>query len=262
MTVTDEASLLRAVLDHPAEDTPRLMYADWLQEHGQEARAEFIRVQCEIERVPSFRAPECDPLRIREKQLMARGEERDWFMPNVFAHRIEWEFRRGFVAELTCASADWLAHADAITAAHPVERVRFTGPLTPAAEVWFDNEDQEWPVGEKIAGKTFSYSRIDRFIADNLAHKPAGYRTLAVLMLRWPGVTFELPPAVSGPMYSGGTYRIPVAPGASLEAGDLVFIDGDGRAVPAPHSAADGVVVSVAGTHVNVIAIPAHPATA
>src|SRR5262249_51568994 len=46
----DEAALLRAVCDNPDEDTPRLVYADWLDEQGGEsrtARAEFIRLQVE-----------------------------------------------------------------------------------------------------------------------------------------------------------------------------------------------------------------------
>jgi uncharacterized protein (TIGR02996 family) len=30
------------------DDTPRLVYADWLDERGEEARAEFIRLQCRM----------------------------------------------------------------------------------------------------------------------------------------------------------------------------------------------------------------------
>lgn len=41
--------LLRKVLEDPADDMPRLVLADWLEEHGEEERAEFIRVQVELE---------------------------------------------------------------------------------------------------------------------------------------------------------------------------------------------------------------------
>ena len=41
---TDEAALLKAIVAHPDEDTPRLVYADWLDEAGDHARAEFIRL--------------------------------------------------------------------------------------------------------------------------------------------------------------------------------------------------------------------------
>jgi len=53
--VSDEHALLAAIAAHPDEDTPRLAYADWLDEHAtsdaQRARAEFIRVQCEQARL-------------------------------------------------------------------------------------------------------------------------------------------------------------------------------------------------------------------
>ena len=44
----DEAAFLRTIIDAPDDDGPRLVYADWLEEHGETARAEFIRVQCEL----------------------------------------------------------------------------------------------------------------------------------------------------------------------------------------------------------------------
>jgi uncharacterized protein (TIGR02996 family) len=41
--------LLHAVAETPYDDAPRLVCADWLEEHGDPDRAEFIRVQCELE---------------------------------------------------------------------------------------------------------------------------------------------------------------------------------------------------------------------
>jgi uncharacterized protein (TIGR02996 family) len=49
--VTDRDRLLRAILDNPEEDTPRLMFADEV-EADQPHRAEFIRVGCELARTP------------------------------------------------------------------------------------------------------------------------------------------------------------------------------------------------------------------
>lgn len=43
-----EEGLLAGICSHPHDDTPRLVYADWLDENGQPERAEFIRVQCEL----------------------------------------------------------------------------------------------------------------------------------------------------------------------------------------------------------------------
>src|SRR5215470_7489416 len=58
--MSDEKALLAAIWEHPHEDTPRLMYADWLDEQGGEsnvAKAAFIRAQCEMARVPPYTAP-------------------------------------------------------------------------------------------------------------------------------------------------------------------------------------------------------------
>jgi len=49
--VTDRERLLKAILDNPEEDTPRLMFADEV-EADQPHRAEFIRVGCELARTP------------------------------------------------------------------------------------------------------------------------------------------------------------------------------------------------------------------
>ncbi len=40
-------AFLRAILTRPKDDACSLVYADFLQEQGEEDRAELIRVQCE-----------------------------------------------------------------------------------------------------------------------------------------------------------------------------------------------------------------------
>src|SRR5262245_17193649 len=67
--MSDEKALLAAIWAHPHEDTPRLVYADFLQETGdaaKAARAEFIRFQCELARLE-----EDDP---RRKELGGRAD--------------------------------------------------------------------------------------------------------------------------------------------------------------------------------------------
>jgi uncharacterized protein (TIGR02996 family) len=44
--MTEDEAFLRAILEDPADDGVRLIYADWLEEHGQAERAEFLRLQC------------------------------------------------------------------------------------------------------------------------------------------------------------------------------------------------------------------------
>jgi uncharacterized protein (TIGR02996 family) len=63
--VTHQTAFLKAILaDTDGDDGPRLVYADWLDEHG-DPRGEFIRVQCELARLgpPSVPAPSDEPLR-------------------------------------------------------------------------------------------------------------------------------------------------------------------------------------------------------
>lgn len=48
MTDPDADALLRAIVRHPDDDTPRLVYADWLQENGRTEEGEFLRVQCRL----------------------------------------------------------------------------------------------------------------------------------------------------------------------------------------------------------------------
>jgi uncharacterized protein (TIGR02996 family) len=43
-------AFLDAIFAQPADDTARLVYADWLQEHGQELYARFIRLSCQVAR--------------------------------------------------------------------------------------------------------------------------------------------------------------------------------------------------------------------
>lgn len=52
--MNERLALLRAILASPDEDTPRLMFADWLNEYGttdaDAARSEFIRLGCTMKR--------------------------------------------------------------------------------------------------------------------------------------------------------------------------------------------------------------------
>jgi uncharacterized protein (TIGR02996 family) len=45
--VSEEDGFIQAILGDPDDDTPRLVFADWLEERG-EPRAEFIRAQCAL----------------------------------------------------------------------------------------------------------------------------------------------------------------------------------------------------------------------
>jgi uncharacterized protein (TIGR02996 family) len=49
---TEENALLAAVAAAPTDDAPRLVYADWLQERDQDAKAEYVRLVVELMHPP------------------------------------------------------------------------------------------------------------------------------------------------------------------------------------------------------------------
>jgi uncharacterized protein (TIGR02996 family) len=73
LTMSDEDAFVHHILDTPDDDTPRLVFADWLEEHGRASHAELIRVQCELARLPKkSREPKA---RARREELAAREKE-------------------------------------------------------------------------------------------------------------------------------------------------------------------------------------------
>ena len=48
--VEEEVDFLREIEKSPTDETPRLIYADWLEEHGDE-RADYLRLECELHRL-------------------------------------------------------------------------------------------------------------------------------------------------------------------------------------------------------------------
>src|SRR5947209_6043535 len=50
--MSESDPFLAAILGAPDDDLPRLIYADWLDERGDPARAEFILLQVELARLP------------------------------------------------------------------------------------------------------------------------------------------------------------------------------------------------------------------
>src|SRR4051812_46175401 len=54
MSDNKAAGFLDDITAHPDDDNPRLIYSDWLEDQGDVARAEFIRVQIERTRLPEW----------------------------------------------------------------------------------------------------------------------------------------------------------------------------------------------------------------
>ena len=125
--MTDEETFLSAILAQPDDDTVRLVYADWLAEHGDPDRGEFIRVEVELARTP----PDTIAAERRRSVLYGRRAEllkrhkAAWLAP--FApHARESSFERGFVQFFEVSAAAFAEHAGRWAALTPLTRVKIT----------------------------------------------------------------------------------------------------------------------------------------
>jgi len=122
------SNFLRAILDAPNDDLPRLIFADYLEESGEADRAEFIRIQCEL-------AAGCEnserkkPLESRQAELLAKYSEA-WRLPI----RGPQAFRRGFVDSLWTSADVLLASEPELIVGSTVRTLRIT-----SADKYIDN---------------------------------------------------------------------------------------------------------------------------
>jgi uncharacterized protein (TIGR02996 family) len=143
--VTDGEALIRSVLATPADDAPRLVYADWLDEQGRAEDAEFIRVQIELARRGYGGAfhldelgrtrhapPDIVRLTLRQMELWFAGHGK----PDLPAEMANWPMtvhatpghnlliRRGLVERITLFTDVFLEMAGELFARQPVMHVR------------------------------------------------------------------------------------------------------------------------------------------
>jgi uncharacterized protein (TIGR02996 family) len=124
---SDERALLAAIEAAPADDLPRLVYADWLDEHGRAVQAEFIRLQCETARLETDRRAEVRPhhaaLWQRQQEILDRHlVELVGPLSRALSARVS--LARGFPERVTLRVGDFLAHGEVVAGLRPRPRVR------------------------------------------------------------------------------------------------------------------------------------------
>jgi uncharacterized protein (TIGR02996 family) len=155
-----EQGLLQAILESPADDDPRLIYADWLDEQGQGPHAEFIRTQIRLGRMPEFchRSPHegcerCACVRREEELLSRHGGEWLRSLPGEgwqWCGRVTWRrpeempvrprlacFQRGFIGCILLATDDFIEIAPLLPERHPLQRVQLSDRWPDADGVGF-----------------------------------------------------------------------------------------------------------------------------
>jgi uncharacterized protein (TIGR02996 family) len=115
-------AFLEDIRAHPDDDGPRLVYADWLEDHGDPARAEFIRLQCELAKLAEGDKAR-RPLERRERQLLA-GPGKAWRAPlrKVGLYAPNSDFRRGFLDGARLRATTFVKHAAEIFRVAPLLR--------------------------------------------------------------------------------------------------------------------------------------------
>jgi uncharacterized protein (TIGR02996 family) len=81
LPITDEDALLAAIAAAPLDDAPRLVYADWLQEHGEDSKAEYVRSVVKLLHSPEERTD--------VERCIARANELDTGWRQVVGGRFE-----------------------------------------------------------------------------------------------------------------------------------------------------------------------------
>ena len=127
-----EDGFLSSILADPDDDVPRLVYADWLEDHGEPRRAAFIRAQCRLARLdeddpgrPSLVREEAEYLPKALAALEAKPRPA-WLakLPGRVPQGLG--FARGFPASWTTTANRFIQKAAELTSAVPIQHARLT----------------------------------------------------------------------------------------------------------------------------------------
>jgi uncharacterized protein (TIGR02996 family) len=113
---------LAEIVKHLEDDTPRLIFADWLDEHGENDRAEFIRLGCRVARL----AGDDPQLQNLQEQLAALQSKhsQQWLQEVPAWARKGVSFHRGFMYAIVASAKQWIKGADDLLAAVPLNGLR------------------------------------------------------------------------------------------------------------------------------------------
>jgi uncharacterized protein (TIGR02996 family) len=179
-------ALYRAICASPDEDTPRLAFADLVEEEGDVLYAAFIRGQIALARVP----PD-DPLFITSRLTnpgALNGHGMTGLLPKPLPDGYSWhafEFRRGFPWKVGVQSAAAFDADGAIFATAPIEALSITPRGRPDVDAITD-----WPHLTRVQRLEFTLSRFDAFDAHRLG-KSEHAAKLTELAFDFDGITAE-----------------------------------------------------------------------
>ncbi|AWM39226.1 hypothetical protein GobsT_24810 [Gemmata obscuriglobus] len=164
--MSEREALWGAVCEHPEEDTPRLMFADWLLEHGDAAdrtRAEFVRLQVGLAR-GQFDGPKRIAALQRVVELLSANDDR-WRaeVPQVPGAYATGNYDRGLISTLRVMDQIEFRAAEAFRVV-PVSHLEFARPVDPAYLAELPNLDR---LGELsfVLELACPFTHLARFVA-------------------------------------------------------------------------------------------------
>ncbi len=108
----ERQGFLAAIRESPEDETHRLVYADWLQDHDEDAEAEFIRAHIEVTR-PGVKSNGSELLRLCDARIAKIVAESG--LPEAARHKAEIGFRGGLVDSLGLPARWLVEHADSLS---------------------------------------------------------------------------------------------------------------------------------------------------
>jgi len=117
---------MQTILNRPDDEAARLIYADWLDEHGDSDRAEFIRVQVALATMDQ--ADDRWPHFYRRQQWLLLQHRTQWLEDVPAWCRSGAVFRQGFVDEVQCHVSDFTVRGYEVPRRVPVRRLVISEP--------------------------------------------------------------------------------------------------------------------------------------
>jgi uncharacterized protein (TIGR02996 family) len=97
-----QRQLYELIRELPEDDAPRLIYADWLDDQG-DPRGEFIRIQCELAKLPVTGQGRRKDLE-RHEHILLKDFREEWTRSLVAFQVKKAKFHRGFLQEVELIS--------------------------------------------------------------------------------------------------------------------------------------------------------------
>jgi uncharacterized protein (TIGR02996 family) len=212
-------------LTDPVEDTPRRVFADYLEENDEPDRAEFIRVDCDLGLLPfPNESNECEACGVitgsthepgcRRFQLLQRKQElwkidavrymgqEESFWKSVGITPEWYHTDRGFLSIIDSTPVPFLGHADRVLwhpsqdrpcplSAQPINLIRFRNHQEVFGANWYQGDPANGWVGAVVL---LAWQGGERHASKRVSTPVVVRNTSTAAQQVWPWITFEMLP--------------------------------------------------------------------